>query len=144
MFEREFEFTVNQPLEVCEERILDMQKTGFFVSNPISTYIAPCDSDGDTKFYVSFTGQHARVKGSIKSISKLECGVSGVAYIEGFEFLLMLTLIAAVLPIYKQVWWLVGLVALTCLLIWLISIHHRNRLIYRLEKALNQPKKKNQ
>jgi hypothetical protein len=54
MFERKFEFTVYHPLEVCEERVLDMAKYGCFPQPVfrVSAHVIPVKRDSLTEIYL--------------------------------------------------------------------------------------------
>jgi hypothetical protein len=150
MFEREFEFTVYHPLEVCEEHVRQMKTPGCFTRffQPITADIVPYHDYA--KFYVSQSlgsrAGSAKLEGTIEPVSKSECVVTGIADVRNVAFLLVFFTIIAVTMIAsavrEQAWWLIAFVTCWYSLAWLQFIHYRNRLIKTFEKALNQPKKK--
>ena len=154
MFEREFEFTVHHPLEVCEERVLDMAKYGCF-PQPIfrvSAQIISLKRDSFSQIYLRqpSRGRHRVVIiAAMEQVSDSMSKVSGVASVIGFPVIIWwsvsLTVIWIFLALYHQYWQLLCLAIGSGVLLvwsWIQAIYFRNRLIKRLENALTQQKKK--
>jgi hypothetical protein len=152
MFKRKFEFTVYHPLEVCEERILDIKTSGCLMQlfQPISCEVIPVKHNSLTEFYLkkilgNFAGQ-AELRGVIEVTGKNQCTISGSSQVRGMGNLLVgFTLIGISIFIeglYDQNGWSIGLAFVWTSLAWLQFIYYRNQLISKLETALTQPKKK--
>jgi hypothetical protein len=143
---------VYQPLEVCEERILDMGKSGCLMQlfQPTSCELIPAKHDTLTEFYLkkilgNLAGQ-AELRGVIEVTGKNQCTISGSSQVRGMGNLLVgFTLIGISIFIeglYDQNGWSIGLAFVWTSISWLQFIYYRNQLINILEKKLTQPKKK--
>jgi hypothetical protein len=152
MFERKFEFTVPHPIEICEERILDMDKSGCFMQlfQPTKSNATSIKKDMLTEFHIVKTlgrlaGQ-AEVSGIVEATGKNQCTISGISQVRGMGILLVVfTLIGLsvfIEGLYDQNGWLIGLALVWTPLVWLQFFYYRNNLINMLKKRLNQPKKK--
>jgi hypothetical protein len=149
MFEREFEFTVYHPLEVCEERILDMGKSGCFMQlfQPTRSNVTSIKHDTLTEFQIvkklgKLAGQ-AEIDGIIELTGKNQCTVAGRSQVRNMGILLILfTLIGISVLIeglYDHNMVLVVLAFIWTPLAWLQFIYYCNSLINILQKKLNQP-----
>jgi len=154
MFEREFEFIVHHPLEVCEERILDMNKSGCFPPKlyRISSDVLSTKSEGYSEIYVetiSNRGHHiAHIEAIIEEIDNSTSRISGSADARGFGsgiglfiFIGLLWLFAAVVSQEEYIFF-AGFSFLGAIFVALQAVHSRNNLITLLETTLTQPKKK--
>jgi hypothetical protein len=151
MFERKFEFTAHHPLEVCEERILDIEKLGCLTElfQPTTVVVIPYELGSITEFYIrkklgKSAGQ-VEVNGIIEVIGENQCAIYGSSQVGGIGILLIVfTLVSIsllIMGMYDQML-CIGLVFVWTMLACLPFIQLRNRLINTLETTLTQPKKK--
>jgi hypothetical protein len=148
MFERKFEFTVYHPLEVCEKRLLEVQQTGYFMSNRISIRINAIEQ---SSFNVSLSKALGRdevvIQAIISQLNSSTSRVSGVASTRGI-FIVSSAIVGiiyfAATIYFSDALGLVGcgVAVITAALLTIPSISSRDHLIDTLKNILTQPKKK--
>ena len=155
MFERKFEFIVHQPLEVCEQRVLEMEKSGCYLLSfyKISTNVLSTSDASYSEIYLEqLLGRRNKVhiEAIIEAIDPTTTKVSGVAVPHGYQAVVWIyvcaTCFLGILVMLNGDWYstipVVGFSFIITALFTIQGINYRNRLIKSLEKALTQPKKK--
>ena len=156
MFERKFEFIVHHPLEICEQRVLDMEKSGCF-SPKISTDVLSTRHDGYSEIYVGYKwirrGNRMYIEAVIKQIDDGTSHISGIAILKGIEtsiyFIVTVSCFFGITLLFLRGWgeWREAIFVTVFFSLGAVYqaiqvIFYRNRLIKTLEQALTQPKKK--
>jgi hypothetical protein len=156
MFERKFEFTVYHSLEVCEERVLDMGKSGCVPSflYPISSEVFSMKGYSENYVRRSLTRHNiVEIKAVIEEVDSGTSKISGTAIPKGFlanivYYFILAEFLTGMLATYSHDWHIMllgtGFSLIIAVFVALDAVRYRNRLISKLENALNQPKKKNQ
>lgn len=152
MFEKQFEFEVPFPIEICEERIDKLRMTGCLLrlAQPIRTSILHSKPKVFTEFYVRQTlGRNSgkiEIDGYLEAIDKGSTLVVGTARLKNIWFTLIffnvifLSLIFG--GIHDRVWFTTGWGLAMGILWWLQISSSNKRLINILEKALTKVEKK--
>jgi hypothetical protein len=152
MFERKFEFIVHHPLEVCEERILDMNKSESFltITPRISSEITSSQEDYlevIIRRIRTLDGQ-TKIEARIERVDVATSNVVGIAV--PIDNLFMSYLVVGIILFLATTFWgglLIGIVILAFMMFLIAvdtawTIFWREWLIRKLEKTLTQPKKK--
>ena len=156
MFEREFEFTVYHPIEVCEERVLDLNQSNRFppIFHLITSNVIPVKHGEYSEIHIRKSmgrGHFVQIEATIEQIDINTSKISGIAIPKGFQDSIVFLFGWAVfgmgfLSFLVHNWHMLLLGISFAIILGLVqaiqAINSRNQLIATLEATLNQPKKK--